>query len=114
MLLVDRETHTKGSRTCLPPPPDHHGPATPNSSKPTPWPWSPNSAEPAQVLLQSGGNGVGKLITPGVPDLVALVFQALAKALATITASGFGCPKANTVPCPLRSACIASIPCNVR
>ena len=66
------------------------------------------------VLLQSGGGGALKLVVAGIINPVALVSQAPAKALLTITASGFGHPKAKTLPWPLRSACIASIPCSVR
>lgn len=48
------------------------------------------------------------------PTPVALISQASAKAFATITTSGFAHPKANILPWPLRSACIASIPYSVR
>ena len=48
----------------------------------------------------------------GGPQPRAPISQAPVKALATITASGFGHPKANTLPWPLRGACIASIPCS--
>ena len=65
------------------------------------------------VLLQSGAGGARTLIDKAVHNPVALISQAPVKALATITASGFGHPKANTLPSPLRSACIASIPCSV-
>lgn len=65
------------------------------------------------VLLQSGAGGARTLIEKAVHNPVALISQAPVKALATITASGFRHPKANILPWPLRSACIASIPCSV-
>jgi hypothetical protein len=65
------------------------------------------------VLLQSGAGGARTLIEKAVHNPVALISQAPVKALATITASGFRHPKANTLPWPLRSARIASIPCSV-
>lgn len=65
------------------------------------------------VLLQSGAGSAQVLPTVGIPNPVALAPQTPAKALATITASAFGRPKANTLPWPLRSACIASMPCSV-
>lgn len=51
-----------------------------------------------QVLLQSGAGGVQTSIEKRVHNSVALIFQAPAKALDTITASAFGHPKANTLP----------------
>ena len=67
-----------------------------------------------KVLLQSGAGSARELIETGIPAPVVLAPQAPAKAFATITASAFGFPKANTLPCPLRSACIASMPCSAR
>lgn len=65
------------------------------------------------VLLQSGAGSAQVLPTVGIPNPVALAPQTPAKALATITASAFRRPKANTLPWPLRSACIASMRCSV-
>ncbi len=66
-----------------------------------------------QVLLQSGAGGARTPIEKAVHNPVALISQASAKAFATITTSAFARPKANILPWPLRSACIASIPCSV-
>jgi hypothetical protein len=65
------------------------------------------------VLLQSGAGGARTPIEKAVHNPVALISQASAKAFATITTSAFARPKANILPWPLRSACIASIPCSV-
>lgn len=55
------------------------------------------------MLLQSGACGARTLLDKAVHNPVALISQAPVKAFVTITASGFGHPKANTLPWPLRS-----------